>query len=70
MVNDRWHQSSYARGAICPKVGNGAGAIIPLTARLSRINAMVDRAAHAVVIPDPAGWHMSNWIIINEGRRE
>ncbi len=56
---------AYIFGAICPKKGKGAGLVMPwcdisaMAAHLAEISKAVDPGAHAVVIVDQAGWHMS-----------
>jgi transposase len=53
-------------GAICPKKGKGAGPVMPyadtpaMQAHLAEISVAVDPGAHAVVILDQAGWHISS----------
>ena len=57
-------------GATCPAEGKGAGLVIPrcdteaVTAHLAGISAMAAPAAHAVVILDQAGWHMSTALAV------
>ena len=52
-------------GAICPAKGKGAGLVLPycdsaaMTAQLEEISHAVDPSAHAVLILDQAGWHVS-----------
>jgi hypothetical protein len=68
--HDQRTQSAYIFGAICPKAGKGAGLVMPccdthaMTAHLAEISAMVDPGAHAVVILDQAGWHMSKALAV------
>jgi len=56
---------AYIFGAICPAKGKGAGLVMPwcdipaMAAHLAEISKAVDPGAHAVVIVDQAGWHMS-----------
>ena len=51
--------------AICPKKGKGAGLVMPwcdtpaMVAHLAEISAAIDPGAHAVLMLDQAGWHMS-----------
>lgn len=52
-------------GAICPKKGKGAGLVLPrcntqaMNAHLKEISLTVDAGAHAVLILDQAGWHVT-----------
>ena len=52
-------------GAICPAKGKGAGLVMPwcdtdaMAAHLIEISAAVDPGAHAVLIVDQAGWHLT-----------
>ena len=63
--HDQRTQWAYIFGAICPAQGKGAGLVMPwcdmqaMAAHLIEISAAVDPGAHAVVIIDQAGWHMS-----------
>ena len=55
----------YIFGAICPAKGKGAGLVMPwcdipaMELHLAEISKTVDPGAHAVVIVDQAGWHLS-----------
>ena len=55
----------YLRHAICPAKGKGAGLVMPwcdtdaMAAHLIEISAAVDPGAHAVLIVDQAGWHLT-----------
>jgi hypothetical protein len=57
--------SAYIFGAICPAKGKGAGLVMPwcdtaaMQDHLEEISAAVAPGAHAVVILDQAGWHLS-----------
>ena len=63
--HDQRTQSAYIFGAICPAKGKGAGLVMPrcdseaMTSHLTEISAMVAHGAHAVVLLDRAGWHLS-----------
>ncbi len=52
-------------GAICPEHGKGAGLVLPLcnteamTLHLAEIARTIAFGAHAVVLMDQAGWHMT-----------
>jgi hypothetical protein len=60
---------AYIFGAICPAKGKGAGLILPwcdtraMTLHLEEISAAVTPGAHAVLIVDQAGWHMTPKLI-------
>ena len=68
--HDQRTQSAYLFGAICPAKGKGAGLVMPscdteaMTAHLAEISAVVDPGAHAVVILDQAGWHLSKALVV------
>ncbi|MBM6583838.1 IS630 family transposase [Microvirga sp. BT689] len=57
--------SAYIFGAICPAEGKGAGLVLPrcmteaMTLHLAEIAQAVAPGAHAVVLLDQAGWHVS-----------
>ena len=63
--HDQRTQSAYIFGAICPEAGKGAGLVMPrcdteaMELHLREISRAVEPGAHAVVILDQAGWHMS-----------
>ena len=56
---------AYIFGAICPKKGKGAGLVLPycdteaMQDHLAEISQAVDDGAHAVLILDQAGWHVT-----------
>lgn len=56
---------AYIFGAICPKKGKGAGLVLPycdteaMQDHLAEISQTVDAGAHAVLILDQAGWHVT-----------
>jgi hypothetical protein len=56
---------AYIFGAICPKKGKGAGLVLPycdteaMQDHLPEISQTVDDGAHAVLILDQAGWHVT-----------
>ncbi|NEK54793.1 IS630 family transposase [Rhizobium leguminosarum] len=56
---------TYIFGAICPKKGKGAGLVLPycdtsaMNQHLLEISQAVDDGAHAVLIVDQAGWHVT-----------
>lgn len=62
--------SSYIFGAICPALGKGAGLVLPscntdaMIRHLAEIARTVAPGAHAVVLMDQAGWHMTGALVI------
>ena len=56
---------AYIFGAICPEKGKGAGLVLPycdteaMAAQLEEISQAVAPGAHAVLLLDQAGWHLS-----------
>ncbi len=63
--SDQRTQSAYIFGAICPAKGKGAGLVLPcctteaMTLHLEEIARAVAPGAHAVLLLDQAGWHLS-----------
>jgi len=61
---------AYIFGAICPAKGKAAGLVMPyanteaMQAHLAAISAAVEPGAHAVLMLDQAGWHMSAQLAI------
>ena len=68
--HDQRTQSAYIFGAICPRKGKGAALVMPrcdtqaMTAHLAEISAAVEPGAHAVLILDQAGWHVSKALVV------
>ena len=62
---DQRTASAYIFGAICPAKGTGAGLVLPrctsegMSLHLAEIAQAVTPGAHAVVLLDQAGWHLS-----------
>lgn len=62
---DQRTASAYIFGAICPAAGKAAGLVLPrcdsqaMTLHLAEIARAVAPGAHAVVLLDQAGWHLS-----------
>jgi transposase len=62
---DQRYANAYLFGAICPKRGVAAGLVLPhvnthaMQLHLDQISRHVARKAHAVVLMDRAGWHIS-----------
>jgi DDE superfamily endonuclease len=67
---DQRTASTYIFGAVCPKRGTGAALILPacnteaMNLHLTEIAAAVAPAAHAVLLVDQAGWHMSTRLVV------
>ena len=63
--NDQRTASTYIFGAICPAEGKGAGLVLPrctteaMALHLTEISATVAAGAHAILLLDKAGWHIS-----------
>lgn len=68
--HDQRTASAYIFGAICPKEGKGAALVLPtcnieaMNLHLAEIAIEVAPGAHAVLLLDQAGWHMSNRLIV------
>ena len=62
---DQRTASAYLFGAICPAEGKGAALVLPrctiaaMNLHLAEIATAVAAGAHAVLLLDQAGWHMS-----------
>jgi hypothetical protein len=69
-ARDQSTASTYIFGAICPKHGKGAGLVLPkcnshaMNLHLAEISATVAPGAHAVVLLDQAGWHLSAKLLV------
>ena len=67
---DQRTASTYIFGAICPKQGKGAALILPacnteaMNLHLAEIAKAVAPGAHAVLLVDQAGWHLSARLFI------
>ena len=65
MPSDQRTASTYIFGAICPREGKAVGLILPkcnteaMQLHLDEIAKDVAPGRHAVLLLDPAGWHMS-----------
>ena len=63
--HDQRTRSTYIFGAICPKEGKAAGLVLPwcntatMNLHLAEIAQAVASGAHAVLLVDQAGWHMT-----------
>jgi transposase len=68
--HDQRTRSTYIFGAICPARGTGAGLILPrcntaaMALHLAEISQTVTPGAHAVLLLDQAGWHLSDKLVI------
>jgi len=68
--HDQRTASTYIFGAICPKDGKAAGLILPhcnisaMDLHLAEIAAAVAPGAHAVLLLDQAGWHLSEKVAV------
>jgi putative transposase len=62
---DQRTASAYIFGAICPAEGKGAGLVLPscdseaMALHLEEISITVAPGAHAILLLDQAGWHVS-----------
>ncbi len=69
-VLDQRTASTYIFGAICPLLGKAAGLILPecnieaMNLHLTEIGAAVAPGAHAALILDQAGWHVSDKLVV------
>ena len=67
---DQRTTSASLYGAICPAKGKGAALVLPrcntegMTLHLAEISAAVTPGAHAVLLLDQAGWHLSAGLVI------
>ena len=64
-AKDQRTKSAYIFGAICPARGVGAALVLPrcdtqaMQWHLEEISSQVSLGAHAILIADQAGWHMT-----------
>jgi transposase len=67
---DQRTASACIFGAICPQDGKGAALVLPrcnipaMTLHLAEIAAVVAPGAHAVLLLDQAGWHLSDQVVV------
>ena len=67
---DQRTASTYIFGAVCPKDGKGAALILPacntaaINLHLAEIAEIVAPGAHAVLLVDQAGWHLSTRLVV------
>ena len=68
--HDQRTASVYIFGAICPEQGKGAGLVLPfcntatMNLHLAEIAQAVAVDAHAVLLMDQAGWHLTDKLIL------
>jgi DDE superfamily endonuclease len=67
---DQRTASTYIFGAICPGLGKGAGLVLPrcniatMNLHLAEMATAVAPGAHAVLLVDQAGWHLSERLVV------
>ena len=67
---DQRTASAYIFGAICPKDGKGAALVMPrcdtqaMNLHLAEIATQIAPGAHAALLVDQAGWHLSGSLIV------
>ena len=67
---DQRTASTYIFGAICPKQGKGAALVLPacntfaMNLLLAEIGKNVAPNAHAALVVDRAGWHMTEKLVV------
>lgn len=68
--HDQRTASTYLFGAICPAEGKGVALVLPrcniaaMNLHLTEIATAVAADAHAVLLLDQAGWHMSGKLVV------
>jgi DDE superfamily endonuclease len=68
--SDQRTASTYIFGAVCPEEGKGAALVMPrcdteaMGLHLAEVAAAVAPGAHAVLLVDQAGWHMSDRLVV------
>jgi len=68
--HDQRTRSTWLFGAICPYEGKGAGLVLPVCntwamgEHLKEISLQVANGAHAILIVDQAGWHLSKDLVV------
>ena len=68
--HDQRTASTYIFGAVCPWEGKGAALVMPrcgteaMGLHLAEIATAVAPGAHAVLLVDRAGWHMSDRLVV------
>jgi len=62
--------TTYIFGAICPRLGKAAGLVLPrcniaaINLHLAEMATAVAPGAHAVLLLDQAGWHLSHRLVV------
>jgi transposase len=68
--HDQRTRSAYIFGAICPALGKGAALVLPrcttaaMALHLAEISNAVAPGAHAILLLDQAGWHMTGKLAV------
>lgn len=68
--HDQRTKSAYIFGAICPQEGKAAGLVLPfcntdtMNLHLAEISLNVAPGAHAVLLMDQAGWHLTPKLVL------
>jgi len=68
--HDQRTASTHIFGAVCPKEGKGAALVLPacnteaMNLHLAEIAKTIASGAHAVLLADQAGWHMSAQLVV------
>ena len=68
--SDQRTASTYIFGAVCPQQGKGAALILPrcntqaMSLHLAEMALAVAPGAHAVLLLDQAGWHLSRKLVV------
>jgi transposase len=68
--HDQRTKSAYIFGAICPAEGKGAALVLPrcnvpaMQLHLAEISRAVAPGAHALLLMDQAGWHLSDRLVV------
>jgi transposase len=69
-THDQHTVSTYIFGAVCPQQGKSAALVLPacnteaMNLHLAEIAQVIKPGAHAVLLVDQAGWHMSTGLVV------
>ncbi len=69
-AHDQRTKSAYIFGAICPERGTGAALVLPrcdtsaMQRHLEEISSQIHASAHALLLLDQAGWHITDNLAI------
>ena len=72
MKRDQRYACAYIFGAVCPSRDTGVALVLPdadtsaMNLHLAEISRHVGKGAHAVLLIDGAGWHISDAMIVPE----